>query len=180
MNEEEKTEPKWYVIKAHSGFEQVVKNSILQAADSADMKELIKEVVVPTEKQVRIKSGRRTEKEERIYPGYILVNMILNDQVWYAINNIEYVSGFLGSRSHPESLSQEEVDVIKKRMYSDTVQHETDIAVGDTVKVIDGPFSDLDGKVKELDVDKGQITVLIPMFGRETPVKLDLFQVRSM
>ena len=178
--DEKSQEAKWYVIKVHSGFEQVVKFSILQAVDSLNLSDVIFEVVVPTEKQVRIKSGKRTEKEERIYPGYILVHMMLNDEVWYAINNIEYVSGFLGSRSHPESLSQEEVDVIKKRMYNDTVQHETDLTIGDMVKVTDGPFSDLDGKITEIDSDKGQVTVLIPMFGKETPVKLDLFQVRSI
>lgn len=177
---QEEKQPKWYVVKVHSGFEQVVKMSIMQTIESLGLEDKIFEVVIPTEKQVRIKGGRRTEKEERIYPGYILVYMVIDDQTWYAINNIEYSSGFLGSRTHAESLSKEEVDVIKERMRGDTVRHETDLKVGDAVKIIDGPFSDLDGKVSEVDVDKGQATVLIPMFGRETPVKLDLFQIRSV
>ena len=177
---QEEKRPKWYVVKVHSGFEQVVRMSIMQTIESLGLEDKIFEVVIPTEKQVRIKGGRRTEKEERIYPGYILVYMIIDDQTWYAINNIEYSSGFLGSRTHAESLSQEEVDVIKERMRGDTVRHETDLAVGDAVKITDGPFSDLDGKISEVDVDKGQVTVLIPMFGRETPVKLDLFQIRSV
>ncbi len=177
---QEEKQPKWYVVKVHSGFEQVVRMSIMQTIESLGLADKIFEVVIPTEKQVRIKGGKRTEKEERIYPGYILVYMIIDDQTWYAINNVEYSSGFLGSRAHAESLSQEEVDVIKERMRGDTVRHETDLKVGDAVKIIDGPFSDLGGKVSEVDIDKGQATVLIPMFGRETPVKLDLFQIRSV
>ena len=182
MLEEKQEEKKvaWYVVKVHSGFEQVVKMSIMQTIESLGLEDKIFEVIIPTEKQLRIKGGRRTEKEERIYPGYILVHMIIDDQTWYAINNIEYSSGFLGSRTHAESLSEEEVDAIKKRMKGDTVRHETDLKVGDAVKIIDGPFSDLDGKIGEVDIDKGQAVVLIPMFGRETPVKLDLFQIRGV
>ena len=177
---QEENKAKWYVVKVHSGFEQVVKMSIIQTIESLGLEEKIFEVLIPTEKRVRIKGGRRTGKEERIYPGYILIHMIIDDQTWYAINNIEYSSGFLGSRTHAESLSQEEVDTIKERMRGDMVRHETDLKVGDVVKIIDGPFSDLDGKVSEVDVDKGQAIVLIPMFGRETPVKLDLFQIRGV
>ena len=182
MNEEkkEKEGAAWYVVKVHSGFEQVVKMSIMQTIESLGLEDKIFEIIIPTEKQVRLKGGKRTEKEERIYPGYILVHMVIDDQTWYAINNIEYSSGFLGSRTHAESLSEEEVEVIKERMRGDMVRHETDLKVGDAVKIIDGPFSDLDGKVNEVDIDKGQAIVLIPMFGRETPVKLDLFQIRSV
>ena len=177
---QEEKQAKWYVVKVHSGFEQVVKMSVMQTIESLGLEDKIFEVVIPTEKQVRIKGGKRTEKEERMYPGYILVHMIINDQTWYAINNIEYSSGFLGSRAHAESLSQKEVDAIKERMHGDTVKHDTDLKVEDVVKIIDGPFSDLSGKISEVDIDKGQATVLIPMFGRETPVKLDLFQIRSV
>lgn len=182
MLEEKQKEKKaaWYVVKVHSGFEQVVKMSIMQTIESLGLEDKIFEIIIPTEKQLRIKGGRRTEKEERMYPGYILVHMIIDDQTWYAINNIEYSSGFLGSRTHAESLSQEEVDTIKEKMKGDSVRHETDLKVGDAVKIIDGPFSDLDGKISEVDIDKGQAIVLIPMFGRETPVKLDLFQIRSV
>ena len=180
QEEHEEEKVAWYVVKVHSGFEQVVKMSILQAVESLGLEDKIFEIIIPTEKQVRIKGGKRTEKEERIYPGYVLVHMIINDQTWYAINNIEYSSGFLGSRTHAESLSQEEVDTIRERMKGDTVRHDADLKVGDAVKIIDGPFSDLDGKIGEMDIDKGQVVVLIPMFGRETPVKLDIFQVRSV
>ena len=180
MNEGNKKEPVWYVVKVHSGFEEAVKSGISQVVELMNLQEKIREILIPTEKQVHIKGGKRQEKQERIYPGYILVHMIMEEQTWYAINNIEHVSGFLGSRSHAESLSQEEVDAIKERMRSDRVRHETDLKIGDSIKIIDGPFADLDGKIGEVDIDKGQVVVLIPMFGRETPVKLDLFQVRSV
>lgn len=179
-DKQEEKKSAWYVVKVHSGFEQVVKMSILQTVESLGLEDRIFEVIIPTEEQVRIKGGKRVEKKERIYPGYILVHMIIDDQTWYAINNIEYSSGFLGSRTYAESLSQEEVDAIKQRMEGGVVRHETDLGVGDSVKIIDGPFSDLDGKIGEVDVDKGQAIVLIPMFGRETPVKLDLFQIRAV
>lgn len=180
MKEGNKKEAVWYVVKVHSGFEEAVKSSIAQVVELMDLQEKVREILIPTEKQVRVKGGKRTEKQERIYPGYILVRMVMEEQTWYAINNIEHVSGFLGSRSHAESLSDEEVDAIKARMLSDKVRHETDLKVGDAIKIVDGPFADLDGKVGEVDVDKGQVTVLVPMFGRETPVKLDLFQIRSV
>ena len=179
-DEEEKNTPAWYVVRVHTGFEQPVKFGIEQAVQALHLEEKIFEVIIPTEKQVRIKGGRRVEKEERIYPGYILVNMVIDDQTWYAINNIEHVSGFLGSRSHAESLSQDEVDLIKERMHGSAVQHQMDYKIGDSVKITEGPFADLDGKIGEIDANKGQITVLIPMFGRETPIKLDIFQVRSV
>ena len=177
---EEGIKPEWYVVKVHSGFEQHVSASISQAIDSLKLKDKILEVLIPVEKQVRIKGGKRVEKEEKIYPGCILVHMVLNDQTWYAINNIEHVSCFLGSRSRAETLSQEEVDSIKNRMKSENVKTNPDFKVGSTVKIIEGPFANLDGKIGEVDMDKGQAVVLIPMFGRETPVKLDLFQIRSI
>ncbi len=180
MTEEQHKEPAWYVVKVHSGFEQPVKSSIEQTIEALDLQDRIFDIIIPIEKRVRIKGGKRIEKDERIYPGYILVHMVIDDQTWYAINNIEYVSGFLGSRSHAESLSQEEVDTIKERMRGDVVQHQTEYSVGDVVKIIEGPFADLDGKISEIDPNRGQATVLIPMFGRETPIKLDIFQIRSI
>ena len=180
MVEDQKKDAAWYVVKAHMGFEQPVKAGIEQAIEVLGLQDRIFEIVIPTEKRVHIKGGKRVEKEDRIYPGYILVHMVIDDQTWYAINNIEHVSGFLGSRSHAEKLSQEEVDTIKQRMHGDTVRHQMEYKVGDAVKIIEGPFADLDGKIGDIDADKEQVTVLIPMFGRETPVKLDIFQVRNV
>ena len=173
-------QPKWYVVKVHSGFERAVKFSIEQASRSLDLGDRILEILIPVEKQVRIKGGKRVEKEERIYPGYILVHMVIDDSTWYAINNIEHVSGFLGSRSYAESISDEEVDAIRKRMQGDSAKTQIDCAVGDMVRITEGPFADMDGKISDIDSERGQVVVLVPMFGRETPVKLDLFQVRSV
>lgn len=178
--DEQQEQARWYVVKVHSGFEQVVKNGIEQAIQSLGVGDRIFEVIIPTEKQVRVKGGKRTEKEERIYPGYIIVHMIIDDQTWYAVNNIEHVTGFLGSRSYAESLAQEEVDSIKKQMSGDVVHHKTDLEVGSMVRIVDGPFADLDGRVGEVHEDKGQVTVYVSMFGRETPVKIDMFQIRSL
>ena len=178
--EEKEERAQWYVVKVHSGFEQSVKVGIEQAIQSLGLSDRIFEVIVPTVKQVRVKKGKRTEKEERIYPGYIIVHMVIDDQTWYAVNNIEHVSGFLGSRTYAESLSQEEVDVIKQQMSGDVVHHETDFKVGDIVHITDGPFADLDGRIGEVHADKGQVMVFVSMFGRETPVKLDIFQIRSL
>lgn len=180
LNTEEENKAKWYVVKVHSGFEKAVVFSINQAKKTLSLEDKILDIIIPVEKQIRIKFGKRQEKENRIFPGFILVNMIMNDQTWYAINNIEHVSGFLGSRSYAESLSESEVQEIKDRMSENIVKHDVDIKVGRSVKVIEGPFSDLSGKVEELDLEKGQATVLVRMFGRDTPVKLDLFQIRTI
>lgn len=177
---ENKEEARWYVVKAHSGFEPSVKLGIEQAIDSLNLGDRIFEIIVPTEKQVRVKGGKRTEKEERIYPGYIIIHMIIDDETWYAINNVEHVSGFIGTKEYAESLSQEEVDTIKQQMSGDVVHHETDFKVGDMVRIIDGPFADLDGRIGEVHADKGQAMVYVSMFGRETPVKLDIFQIRGL
>ena len=171
---------KWYVVKVHSGFERAVKFSIEQAARSLNLEDRIFEVLIPIEKQVRIKGGKRVEKEERIFPGYILVLMVIDDDTWYAINNIEHVSGFLGSRSYAESISDEEVESIRQRIQGSSSRPQVDFTIGDIVRITEGPFADTDGKINEIDSMKGQVVVLVPMFGRETPVKLDLFQIRSV
>ena len=181
MFEQEEKKAAWYVVKVHNGFEKPVRAGIEQMIDIMNLGDRIFEILIPTEKRIYIKDGKRVEKEEHMYPGYVLVRMVMDDQTRHAIDSVEHVSQFLGgSRSFPESLSDEEIDSIRKRMDSGIVQHQTDHKVGDTVKVTDGPFSDLDGKISEIDQGKGQVTVLVPMFGRETPIKLDMFQIRSI
>lgn len=179
MDTEVKKE-EWYAIRVHSGFEQVVSRSIAQVVESLNLKDKIFDVIVPVEKRIKIRGGKKVEKEEKLFPGFVLVKIVLDNQTWYVINNIEHVTGFVGSRTQAESLSEEEVKTIFERMKADSVKHDIEFNVGDFVKVTDGPFSDLDGKVSELDANKGQVTVLIPMFGRETPIKLDLYQIRRI
>lgn len=170
----------WYAIHTYAGYEKAVERNLKQRIDSLGMNDKIFQVVVPTEKKIKIKGGKRVEEEEKVYPGYILVNMIVTDDSWYVVRNTPRVTGFVGSGVHPVPLEQKEVDVLMKRMSSDTVKHQIELSVDDPVIVIDGPFKELEGKIGEVDEERGKVKVLVPMFGRETPVELDFLQVRRI
>ena len=145
------------------------------------MEDKIFEVVVPIEKKVRIKDGRRTTIEEKIYPGYVLVKMLLTEDSWYVVRNTPRVTGFVGADStKPNPLSKEEVESLLNRMGRDVSKFTVDLRVGDLVKVMDGPFKDYDGKVSEVDEERGRIKVLVPIFGRDTAIELDSLQVRKV
>ena len=174
------TERSWYAIHTYAGYENAVARNLKQRIDSLGMSDKIFDVVVPTEKKIKIKGGRRVEEEEKVYPGYVLVNMIVNDESWYVVRNTPRVTGFVGSGVHPVPLSKKEVDQLFKRMESDTVKHKIDLAVDDAVVIIDGPFKELEGKIGEVDEDRGKVKVLVSMFGRETPVELDFLQVKRI
>jgi transcriptional antiterminator NusG len=137
-------------------------------------------VIVPTEKKIKIKAGKRVEEEEKIYPGYILVEMIVNDDSWYVVRNTPRVTGFVGAGVHPVPLEKKEVDGLFARMNAGQVKHTIDLTANDIVKITDGPFKDLEGKVSEVDDERGKIKVLVAMFGRETPVELDFLQVKKI
>jgi transcriptional antiterminator NusG len=136
--------------------------------------------VVPTEKKVQIKGGKRVEVEERIYPGYVLVEMIVTDDSWYVVRNTPRVTGFVGAGVNPVPLKQEEVDELFKLMKGTETKHQIDLEVDEVVSITDGPFKDFEGKVSEIDEDRGKVKVLVSMFGRETPVELDYLQVKKM
>lgn len=170
----------WYAIHTYSGYENAVARSLKQRIDSLGMNDRIFNVLVPTEKKIKIKAGKRVEEEEKIYPGYVLVEMIVTDDSWYVVRNTPRVTGFVGSGVVPVPLSQKEVDTLFARMSKDTVSHNIDLAVDDIVKIIDGPFKDLEGKVGDVDTERGKIKVLVSMFGRETPVELDFLQVKKI
>ncbi len=170
----------WYAIRVHSGFEFAVQKIISQAVESLELKDRIFDVVVPVEKRIKVKSGKRTEKEEKIYPGFVLINMIVDNQTWYVVNNTEHVTGFVGSRTQAEPLSNEEVESIFNRMTPTTVTHEVDFEIGDTVKITEGPFINIDGKIDKIDTERGQVIVLVQIFGRDTPVSLDLFHIKRV
>jgi transcriptional antiterminator NusG len=144
------------------------------------MEDKIFDVVVPTEKKIKIKGGKRVEEEEKIYPGYVLVNMIVTDDSWYVVRNTPRVTGFVGSGVFPVPLDIKEIDELFRRMNSETVKHNIDLSLDDAVKIIDGPFKDLEGKVGQVDEERGKVKVLVPMFGRETPVELDFLQVKKI
>lgn len=170
----------WYAVHTYAGYENAVQRNLKQRIESLGMEDRIFDVVVPTEKKVKIKGGKRVEEEEKIYPGYVLVDMIVTDDSWYVVRNTPRVTGFVGSGTQPVPLTQGEIDELFSRMRSDTVKHKIDLNLDDVVTIVDGPFKELEGKVGEVDEERGKVKVLVPMFGRETPVELDFLQVKKI
>ncbi len=174
------TERRWYVIHTYSGYEEAVARNLRQRIDSMNMRDQIFEVIVPTEKKIKVKAGKRVEENEKVFPGYVLVDMLVNDESWYVVRNTPRVTGFVGSGTQPVPLEQAEVDALLKRMTSDTAKHTIELNIDDAVVIADGPFKDLEGKVGEVDEERGKVKVMVPMFGRETPVELDFLQVKRI
>ena len=169
----------WYVIHTYAGYENAVMRNLKQRIESLGMEDKIFNVIVPTEKKIKIKGGKRVEEEEKIYPGYILVDMLVTDDSWYVVRNTPRVTGFVGSGVYPVPIDKKEVDDLFKRMDSGNVKHKIDLSPNDNVIIIDGPFKDLEGKVSDVDEERGKVKVLVAMFGRETPVELDFLQVKK-
>lgn len=180
MKQESTGERHWYAIHTYSGYENAVARNLRQRLESLGLSDRIFQVVVPTERTVKIKGGRRVEEEEKVYPGYVLVDMIVDDQSWFVVRNTPRVTGFVGAGVNPVPLSNEEVEVLLGKMAETGVKHEIDLGKGDAVVIVDGPFKDLDGKVGEVDAVRGKVKVLVAMFGRETPVELDFLQVKRI
>ena len=173
-------ERNWYAIHTYAGYENAVARNLKQRIESLGMEDKIFAVVVPTEKKIKVKGGKRVEEEEKIYPGYVLVDMIVTEDSWYMVRNTPRVTGFVGSGVYPVPLEKAEVESLFARMNTGETQHAIDLAPGDLVKVSDGPFKDFEGKVGEVDTQRGKIKVLVSMFGRETPVELDFLQVKKV
>ncbi|MEK7463672.1 MAG: transcription termination/antitermination protein NusG [Patescibacteria group bacterium] len=173
-------ERNWYAIHTYAGYENAVARNLKQRIESLGMEDRIFNVLVPTEKKIKIKGGKRVEEEEKIYPGYVLVDMTVTDDSWYVVRNTPRVTGFVGSGVFPVPLEKKEVDSLFSRMNKDEVKHTIDLVKDENVKIVDGPFKDLEGKVSEVDDSRGKIKVLVSMFGRETPVELDFLQVKKI
>jgi len=173
-------EKNWYVLHTYSGYEEAVAKNLKQRIESLGMEDRIFNVLVPKEKKIKIKSGKRKIVEEKVYPGYVLVEMIVTDDSWYVVRNTPNVTGFVGAGTTPIPVSNEEIENLKKRMGVKEPRYKIDAKVGDLVKIIDGPFRDFDGKVSEIDVDRGKVKVFINMFGRDTPVELDSLQIKKL
>jgi transcriptional antiterminator NusG len=173
-------ERNWYAIHTYAGYENAVARNLKQRIESLGMEDKIFAVIVPTEKKIKIKAGKRVEEEEKIYPGYVLVEMIVTDDSWYVVRNTPRVTGFVGSGVSPVPLEKKEVDSLFARMTKGGIEHAIDIGAGDLIKITDGPFKDFEGKVSEVDTQRGKIKVLVSMFGRETPVELDFLQVKKV
>ena len=172
---------RWYVLHTYSGYEENVKRNLEQRIDSFDMRDKIFAVLVPKEKKIKIKNGKRVEIEEKIFPGYILVEMVVTDDSWYVVRNTPNVTGFVGSGTTPTPVDQKEVEDLIKRMSGATQpQHKVDFEVNDVVRIIDGPFKNFEGKISQVDHERGRVKALVSMFGRETPVELDALQVKKI
>ncbi|MEK7061704.1 MAG: transcription termination/antitermination protein NusG [Patescibacteria group bacterium] len=174
-------EKNWYVIHTYSGYEDAVAKNLKQRIDSLGMEDKIFNVIVPKEKKIKIKNGKRKTVEEKIYPGYVLVEMIVDDASWYVVRNTPRVTGFLGAETTPIPVSKHDIDDLMKRMEVGTEpQFTIDVEIGVNVKIIDGPFKGFEGRVSEVDQERGKIKVLINMFGRDTPVELDSLQIKKV
>ena len=170
----------WYAVHTYSGYEDAVARNLRQRIESMGMEDKIFTVLVPTEKKIKIKGGKRRTVEEKIYPGYVLVEMVVTDDSWYVIRNTPRVTGFVGSGTTPTPLSPDEMQILLKRMNQDEPRHKIDLAAGDAVKITDGPFKEYEGRVSEVDEERGKAKVLVSLFGRETPVELDFLQVQKI
>ena len=171
----------WYVLHTYSGYEDAVARNLKQRIESLDMQDKIFNVLVPKEKKIRIKNDKRKVVEEKIYQGYVLVEMIVSDASWYVVRNTPNVTGFIGAGTVPIPISPEEMKELQKRMVgAGESKYKIEFSVGDPVKIVDGPFKDFDGKVSEVDEERGKVKVLISMFGRETAVELDSLQIKKL
>ncbi len=173
-------ERNWYVIHTYSGYEDKVSEDLKQRIESMDMEDKIFNVIVPKEKQIEIKNGKRKIVEKKIFPGYVMVEMIVTDESWYVVRNTPNVTGFIGTGNTPTPVSDNEVKNIRKRMGIEEPKYKIDLEKGEAVSINDGPFKGFDGVISEIDEEKGKVKALVSMFGRETPVELDFLQVKKI
>lgn len=171
----------WYAVHTYSGYEDAVKRYLEQRIESLGVENKIFKVIVPKEKKIKVKNGKRYTVEEKIYPGYVLIEMIMDDNLWYIVRNTPRVTGFVGADpTKPTPLSREEVDSLVNRMVSDEPRFKVDVRIGDLIRITDGPFKDYDGRVSEVDEERGRVKVLVPVFGRDTAVELDSLQIKKV
>ena len=169
----------WYVVHCYSGYENKVRHNLEQRIETMGMKDKIFDVVVPTEEEIEVKEGKRRTVERRVFPGYILVNMIMTEESWYVVRNTPGVTGFVGMGNTPTPLRPEEVSQIIKRMEAEAPRIKVTFKSGERVRIVDGPFNDFRGTVSEIDMERAKVRVMVNFFGRETPVELDFLQVEK-
>ena len=173
----------WYIVQTYSGYENKVKTNLDQRIKSMDMGDKIFQVIIPTEDEIEIRDGQRRTVQRKLFPGYVFVQMVMDDDSWYVVRNTPGVTGFAGAtmedRSKPTALADAEVDKILKQMDAGQPRINIGFQVGESVLVTDGPFSDMIGVVDSIDLDRGRVRVMVSMFGRETPVELDFLQVEK-
>jgi len=169
----------WYVIHCYSGYENKVRHNLEQRIETMGMKGKIFDVVIPTQEEVEVRDGKRRTVERHVFPGYLLVNMVINEESWYVVRNTPGVTGFVGMGNLPTALRPEEVSQILKRMEAEAPHIKVSYKSGERVRIMDGPFNDFRGTVSEIDMDRSKVRVMVNFFGRETPVELDLLQVEK-
>jgi transcriptional antiterminator NusG len=169
----------WYVVHCYSGYENKVRHNLEQRIETMGMKDKIFDIVVPTESEIEVKEGKRREVERRVFPGYILVNMVMTEESWYVVRNTPGVTGFVGMGNQPTPLRPEEVAQIIKRMEAEAPRIKVTFKSGERVRIVDGPFNDFRGTVSEIDMERAKVRVMVNFFGRETPVELDFLQVEK-
>ncbi len=170
----------WYTISTYSGYEDKVAESIRQRLGSPEFENKIFDAIVPKEKRIEIKNGKRKVVDRKIFQGYVLVEMKLSDETWYIVRNTPGVTGFIGNGTQPTPVSEKEIAKIKKRMGVEDPKYSVNYELGEVVSIIDGPFKGFDGTISEIDSAKGKLKVMVSMFGRETPVELDALQVKQL
>jgi len=171
--------PAWYVIHCYSGYENKVRHNLEQRIETMGMRDRIFDVVIPTQEEIEVKDGKRRTVERHIFPGYVLVNLLLSEESWYVVRNTPGVTGFVGMGNTPTPLRPEEVSQIIKRMEADAPTVKVTFKVGERVRIVDGPFNDFRGVVSEIDMERTKVRVMVSFFGRETPVELDFLQVEK-
>ena len=170
----------WYAIHTYSGYEENVLQNLKQRIASMNVQNKVFDVIVPKEKKIKIRNGRRKIVTEKIFPGYVLVKMIVDDESWYVVRNTVNVTGFIGQGTIPVPISQQEIKTLQKRMGIEEPKFKIDFVIDDLVKITDGPFKNLEGKIFEIDEMRGKIKILVNIFKRETPVELDCLQVKKV
>jgi len=169
----------WYVVHCYSGYENKVRYNLEQRIETMGMKDRIFDVVIPTQEEIEVKDGKRKTVERHVFPGYVLVNMVLSEESWYVVRNTPGVTGFVGMGNDPTPLRPEEVQQILRRMEAEAPHVKVSFKVGERVRIVDGPFNDFRGMVSEIDMEKTKVRVMVNFFGRETPVELDFLQVEK-
>ena len=171
---------RWYVLHTYSGYEENVEKNLRQRIESMDMEDKIFNILIPIEKKIKIKNGKRKVIEEKIFPGYVMVEIVVTDESWYVVRNTPNVTGFIGTGTIPTPVSEKEIKDLQKRMGVEEPKFKIDVMVGSPIRITDGPFKNLEGKIINIDEAKGKVKVNVSMFGRETPVELDFLQIKKI
>jgi transcriptional antiterminator NusG len=170
------SEGQWYVLHTYSGYENKVKKTIESRIEALDLGDRVFEIVVPTQEEIEIRQGQRHNVQKKVFPGYVLVRMGMDEDTWYQLRNTPGVTGFVSSNNKPVQLTEDEAQGVLKGMAAEAPKVKISFALGDSVRIIDGPFADFRGEIDEINNEKGKIKVLVSFFGRETPVELDFLQ----